>query len=56
LCACAFRDAVRALGLDVRAGLHTGEVELRGDDIAGVAVASDCPDPSRRLGPPRLTR
>jgi class 3 adenylate cyclase len=38
LCACAIRDAVRALGLDVRAGLHTGEVELRGDDVAGVAV------------------
>jgi class 3 adenylate cyclase len=38
LCACAIRDAVRALGLEVRAGLHTGEVELRGDDVAGVAV------------------
>jgi len=38
LCACAIRDAVRALGIEVRAGLHTGEVELRGDDVAGVAV------------------
>ena len=38
LCACAIRDAVRALGIEVRAGLHTGEIELRGDDIAGVAV------------------
>jgi class 3 adenylate cyclase len=38
LCACAIRDAVRALGMQVRAGLHTGEIELRGDDIAGVAV------------------
>ena len=38
LCACAIRDAVRALGLEVRAGLHTGEVELRGEDVAGVAV------------------
>jgi class 3 adenylate cyclase len=38
LCACAIRDAVRALGIHVRAGLHTGEVELRGDDVAGVAV------------------
>jgi class 3 adenylate cyclase len=38
LCACAIRDAVRALGVQVRAGLHTGEVETRGDDVAGVAV------------------
>ncbi len=37
-CACAIRDAVRSLGVDVRAGLHTGEVELRGDDVAGMAV------------------
>ena len=37
-CACAIRDAVRALGVEVRAGLHTGEVEVRGDDVAGMAV------------------
>lgn len=37
-CACALTDAVRPLGLEVRAGLHTGEVELRGEDIAGVAA------------------
>jgi class 3 adenylate cyclase len=37
-CACAIRDALGALGLQVRAGLHTGEIELRGDDIAGIAV------------------
>ncbi len=37
-CACAIRDAVRALGLEVRAGLHSGEIELRGDDVAGMAV------------------
>jgi class 3 adenylate cyclase len=37
-CACAIRDALGTLGLDVRAGLHTGEIELRGDDIAGIAV------------------
>jgi class 3 adenylate cyclase len=37
-CACAIRDAVRALGIEVRAGLHTGEIELRGEDVAGVAV------------------
>jgi class 3 adenylate cyclase len=37
-CACAIRDAVRALEIDVRTGLHTGEVEMRGDDVAGIAV------------------
>jgi class 3 adenylate cyclase len=37
-CACAIRDAVQALGLEVRAGLHTGEIEVRGDDVAGMAV------------------
>jgi len=34
----AIRDAVRALGIEVRAGLHTGECEVRGDDIGGIAV------------------
>jgi class 3 adenylate cyclase len=37
-CACAIRDAVRAIGIDVRGGLHTGEIELLGDDIGGIAV------------------
>ena len=37
-CAQAIIEAVRPLGIDVRAGLHTGEVELRGDDIGGIAV------------------
>jgi pimeloyl-ACP methyl ester carboxylesterase len=37
-CACAIRDAARRLGLAVRVGLHSGEIELRGDDISGVAV------------------
>jgi class 3 adenylate cyclase len=37
-CAAAIRDATKALGIDVRAGVHTGEIELRGDDIAGMAV------------------
>lgn len=37
-CAMAIRDAVHALGIIVRAGLHTGEVETRGDDIGGIAV------------------
>jgi class 3 adenylate cyclase len=32
------RDAVGALGLELRVGLHTGEIELRGDGVAGVAV------------------
>jgi class 3 adenylate cyclase len=37
-CACAIREAAAQLGLEVRAGLHTGEIELYGDDIAGLAV------------------
>ncbi|OFB36364.1 hydrolase [Mycolicibacterium sp. (ex Dasyatis americana)] len=37
-CAMAIRDAVQALGIEVRAGLHTGECELRGADIGGIAV------------------
>jgi class 3 adenylate cyclase len=37
-CAQAICASVRALGIEVRAGLHTGEVELRGDDIGGIAV------------------
>ena len=37
-CALAIRDALRQLGLDVRAGVHIGEIELRGDDVAGIAV------------------
>ena len=37
-CAQAMGRAVDALGLEIRAGLHTGECELRGDDVAGIAV------------------
>ena len=37
-CACAVRDAVRGLGLEVRAGLHTGEVERQGHGVSGIAV------------------
>jgi class 3 adenylate cyclase len=37
-CACAIRDGARRLGLEIRAGLHTGECEIRGDDLAGIAV------------------
>ena len=37
-CAQSIVDAVHPLGIEVRAGIHAGELELRGDDIAGVAV------------------
>jgi len=37
-CACAIRDGLRDLDLDVRAGVHTGECERLGDKVAGVAV------------------
>jgi len=37
-CARAITDAMPALGVEVRAGLHTGEVELIGDDVGGIAV------------------
>ena len=37
-CAQAMRDSVRALGITLRAGLHTGECELLGDDVGGIAV------------------
>jgi len=38
-CARAIADEVKNLGVEVRSGLHTGEVELRGEDIGGIAVA-----------------
>jgi len=37
-CACAIRDGVQGLGIEIRAGVHTGEVELRGEDVTGLAV------------------
>ena len=37
-CASSIRDEVRSLGIEVRAGLHTGECELMGDDVGGIAV------------------
>ena len=37
-CAMSAREAVRKLGIEIRAGLHTGEVEVIGDDIGGIAV------------------
>jgi pimeloyl-ACP methyl ester carboxylesterase len=37
-CACAIGDEIRQLGIDVRAGLHTGECEIMGEDVGGIAV------------------
>ena len=37
-CAVALSEAVERLGLEMRSGLHTGEVETRGEDVAGIAV------------------
>jgi len=37
-CARAVQDEVAGLGIEVRAGIHTGEVELIGDDVGGMAV------------------
>ena len=37
-CACAIREATRRLGIEVRVGLHTGECEVLGGKVAGIAV------------------
>ena len=37
-CALSIAEAVRSIGLEVRSGVHTGEIEVRGEDIGGVAV------------------
>ena len=37
-CAAAISESVRPLGISVRSGLHTGEIELKRDDISGIAV------------------
>jgi class 3 adenylate cyclase len=37
-CACAISEETRPLGIEVRAGLHTGECEMMGDDVGGIAV------------------
>jgi class 3 adenylate cyclase len=37
-CAAAIRDNVRRLGVEIRAGLHTGEIELLDERISGIAV------------------
>jgi class 3 adenylate cyclase len=41
-CGAAIRDAARQIGLDVRVGIHTGEVERRGTELAGIAVHLAC--------------
>lgn len=37
-CAFGIAEALRGAGIDVRAGIHTGEIELRGEDIGGIGV------------------
>ena len=37
-CALAVAEATQALGIDLHLGLHTGECEVRGDDLGGLAV------------------
>jgi class 3 adenylate cyclase len=36
--ACATREVVRPIGLEIRAGVHTGECEVQGEKLAGIAV------------------
>jgi class 3 adenylate cyclase len=37
-CGTVLRDRLRTVGIEIRAGLHTGEVEVRGDDVGGISV------------------
>jgi class 3 adenylate cyclase len=37
-CARSAAESVRSIGLEIRAGVHTGEIELSGDDVQGIAV------------------
>ena len=37
-CACAIRDALQTSQIQIRAGVHTGEIEVLGDDVGGIAV------------------
>jgi class 3 adenylate cyclase/esterase/lipase len=37
-CACAIAEEIKPLGIEVRVGLHTGECEMIGDDVGGIAV------------------
>ena len=41
-CGTAIRDAARQIGLDVRVGIHTPEVERRGTELAGIAIHLAC--------------
>ena len=46
-CACAVREALRPLGLTLRIGLNSGECEVPGDDLGGIAVHIGRPDTLR---------
>jgi class 3 adenylate cyclase len=46
LAAAALRDLLRAIGLEVRAGLHTGECEVSDGKIVGIAVSIGARIPS----------
>jgi class 3 adenylate cyclase len=53
-CARAVVEALAGLGLELRAGIHTGECERRGDDLGGIAVhigarVADCAGPGEVL-------
>ena len=37
-CAAVIREVMRPLGLDLRAGVHTGEIETRNNRVAGIAI------------------
>lgn len=37
-CACAIAEEIRLLGIEIRAGLHTGECEIIGGDVGGIAI------------------
>jgi class 3 adenylate cyclase len=49
-CACSICDGVKALGVDVRVGVHAGEVEPEGEDVTGITVHTGC-YVMRRAGP-----
>ena len=39
-CACAIVEAVRAVGVEIRSGLHFGEVERKGEKVGGIGVVT----------------
>jgi len=56
-CAGAIVREVRRLGLEIRAGLHTGECELLGDKLSGIAVHTGARVASRlKTAAPRFSR